>query len=191
MSTPELRALIEAGELTTALDLLYRHHAAEVRRFLEFRVAAAAVDDLVQEVWAAVLEGLPRFRGDCRPEVWLKAIAHHRLVDHLRRQRAHDTLDSQLVAAAGLGSALGLKQPTRPTTRIDRERRAQALQEALAQLDAEERELLALRFVDGLKPAEIVRVLGSSDNPNTVSQRLVRLCRRLRARLEDQIKPPR
>ncbi len=176
-----IRSAVRMGD--DRLDALYRAHHAEVRRFVQLRVPAGAVDDLCQEVWAAVVTALPGFRGDCRPEVWLKAIAHHRLVDYFRRQRSHDTLDSQLVAADGLGSALGLKRDTRPTTRLDRERRIAALQQALSALAPEERNLLALRFVDGLKPAEIVRVLGTDEHPNTVSQRLLRLCRRLRAEL--------
>jgi RNA polymerase sigma-70 factor (ECF subfamily) len=165
------------------LDALYRAHHAEIRRFVQMRVEPAAVDDLCQEVWAAVVVALPGFRGDCRPEVWLKAIAHHRVVDYFRRHRSHDTLDSQLVAADGFGSALGFRDATRPTTRLDRDRRMQVLQGVLAALAPDERNLLALRFVDGLKPAEIVRVLGTDEPPNTVSQRLLRLCRRLRAEL--------
>jgi RNA polymerase sigma factor (sigma-70 family) len=83
-----------------------------------------------------------------------------------------------------MASALGVKTPSTPTQQLDREARAQAVRAAMQALTPEERDLLTLRFVDDLKPAEIAIVIGGDVAPNTIAQRLVRLCRRLRTQLE-------
>ena len=61
---------------------------------------------------------------------------------------------------------------------LERER-AEAVRAALLSLSAEDRELLDLRYVAGLQPAEIAEVIGDA-SPNTISQRIVRAARRLR-----------
>jgi len=73
------------------------------------------------------------------------------------------------------------KTPSRLLHLAERNR---ALEQALAALSLEEREWLELRFVEGLRPSEIVRVLALELEPNTLSQRIVRIVRRLRARLQ-------
>lgn len=66
---------------------------------------------------------------------------------------------------------------------LERER-AEAVRAALLSLSAEDRELLDLRYVAGLKPAEIAEVLGDA-SPNTISQRIVRAAKRMRDALRE------
>jgi RNA polymerase sigma factor (sigma-70 family) len=73
---------------------------------------------------------------------------------------------------------------------LERER-AEGARAALLSLSAEDRELLDLRYVAGLKPAEIAEVIGDA-SPNTISQRIVRAARRMRDALrEHKLFPPR
>jgi RNA polymerase sigma-70 factor (ECF subfamily) len=55
------------------------------------------VDDLVQDVFIAAWENLPRFRGSSSLRGWLLGIARHKVEDHYRRllQDAHP-LDAEL-----------------------------------------------------------------------------------------------
>jgi len=48
-------------------------------------------EDLIQDVWIAVLRGLPRLRQPERFAPWLFTLAHRSLVDHLRRAGARPT----------------------------------------------------------------------------------------------------
>jgi RNA polymerase sigma-70 factor, ECF subfamily len=180
-----LREHLDRGEVDAAFDWLYRQLRADLDRFVRLRVRAADADDVGQEVWAAVRVALPRYRFESRPGVWLRAIARHKLADAYRRHETCDTLDSELAGGGVMGAALGLDPPTTPSSQLNRNQRGRALQQALARLEPIERELLALRFVDDLKPGEIAVVLGDAIAANTISQRIVRLCRRLRDELRE------
>jgi RNA polymerase sigma-70 factor (ECF subfamily) len=183
MSDAKLRAMLEAGDRRRAFDALYAAHAAEVARFVRVRLGAGGdPEDVCQEVWAAVSTGLGRFRFESAARVWILSIARNKTLDAWRRHQAFDTIDSQLARGGPLASLLGIRTAPTPTRELERRRRAEALHAALAQLDAGSRELLELRFVLGLKPAEIATLLGGLD-PNTVSQRIVRAARRLRQAL--------
>jgi RNA polymerase sigma-70 factor (ECF subfamily) len=183
MQNAELRGLIAGGAYDRALERLHEAYRDDIARHVALRIASDAVDDVCQDIWAAARDALPRFQLDCSPRVWLRAIARHKLIDAYRRRDSHDTLDSELAGLDAVGARLGIEAPTTPTARLHREARAAALRAALAGLTPEERELIALRYVEDLKPAEIVRALALDDSANAVSQRIVRLVKRLRKEL--------
>ena len=156
-------------------------HGREVERFLRSRLDAAAAHDAYQEVWRAAQAGLNGLKSSSRPLVWLLGIARNKVLD-ARRAPVMEELGSELSRPGPLGSLLGLRRPVTPVSAaLERERR-EALRAALSRLSSEDRELLDLRSVAGLKPAEIAEVLGDA-SPNTVSQRIVRAARRLRDEL--------
>ena len=182
-TTRRLRELVDGGEVSAACDLLYSCYAPDVRRFVASLRPAAPVQDLCQETWVAALAGLPRFRFEASPRVWLFSIARRRTIDALRRNRKRD-LETRLETSEVLLKqfAAGVARAT-PSSALVRKRRAAVLDSVLADWSSDDRELLELRFVAGLKPAEIVDVLAYPQNPNTIAQRLVRLAARLRSQL--------
>jgi RNA polymerase sigma-70 factor (ECF subfamily) len=182
----ELRRLVEAGRPDEAVAALYAAHAVEVQRFVRARLGPG-VDpaDVCQEVWASALRALPGFRFESQPRVWLLSIARHKTLDAWRGRQTFDSLDSQIGGGGPLGSLLGQRTALTPTGELDRRQRADALHQALRQLDPEQRELLELRYVFGLKPAEIAEIL-EAPGGNAVSQRIVRAAQRLRQILQQQ-----
>src|SRR4051812_44058890 len=81
---------IDAGEL-------HGRYLKEVFRYVSRRVPRQEADDVTMQVFAAALEALPRFRGDCTPRVWLLKIAHGKVVDAMRRRAARrETLASEM-----------------------------------------------------------------------------------------------
>lgn len=184
MSPAELRRLVEAGRPDEVLAVLHAAHADEVRRFVRARLGPAADPaDVCQEVWAAALQALPSFRFESQPRVWLLSIARYKTLDAWRGRETFDALDSQLE-----GGRIGnvLRTVTSPTREVDRRQRADALHEALRGLEPEQRELLELRYVFDLKPAEIAEVLGAPGG-NAISQRIVRAAHRLRLLLQERL----
>ena len=167
-----------------ALERLYRAHAADVRRFVASRVAAQSVADVCQEVWAAVAAALAAERDVADARLWILGIARHKSLDGWR-QRETTSLHSDLAAGGVLAPLFGVRSVTTPSRELSRVQRTAALRRALDRLDAEERELVHLRFVLGLKPGEIVALLGAEVAANTISQRIVRAVRRLRRALAD------
>ena len=74
--SPLLDALLELPEQQRS------EHLAALRR-----EDAALADDLAQDLWFAVVDSACRYEVRSRFTTWLFTMAHHRLVDHWRRQR--------------------------------------------------------------------------------------------------------
>jgi RNA polymerase sigma-70 factor (ECF subfamily) len=108
----------------------------------------------------------------------LKEIAYHRLIDRMRKKQASPLPDrSSLWVDQGLVSRR--TPPSQAAVRAERNRR---IQECVARLPEEDRQLLYLRYTEGLGPKEIAAKTGKK--PNTISQQLVRAQGRLREQLE-------
>ena len=163
---------------------VYRAHRDDVLRFVRGRIRdRTAVDDVCQDIWAAVARGLPAFRGDAPLRAWILGIARHKTLDAWQRNGACSTLDSQLGDGGPLAALFGIHPPTTPSRALARRRRAAALHAAFEKLRPEDRELLELRFMLDLKPAEIAHVLETPVSANAIAQRIVRATQRLRHEL--------
>jgi RNA polymerase sigma-70 factor (ECF subfamily) len=110
---------------------------------------AAEPEDLLGEIFLQVVRNLPRFRGDdAALRRWVFTIAHHRLVDARRRSGRQPALDGRPVPE--LRSAP-------PAESLDPE-----LLEALGELTADQREVVALRFVADLSIDAVATLTGRS-----------------------------
>ena len=128
-------------------------------------------------------EACRHFRGDAPLRAWILGIARHKTLDAWQRNGACSTLDSQLGDGGPLAALLGIHPPTTPSRALARRRRAAALHAAFEKLRPEDRELLELRFMLDLKPAEIAHVLETPVSANAIAQRIVRATQRLRHEL--------
>jgi RNA polymerase sigma-70 factor, ECF subfamily len=74
---------------TRALEAFYAAFHAPVYAFALKRVRNAAdAAEILNEVFLEVWRSAGRFEGRSRPLTWVFGIAHHKIVDHLRRQHA-------------------------------------------------------------------------------------------------------
>jgi RNA polymerase sigma-70 factor (ECF subfamily) len=180
----DVAALVRAGELAAACERLYERYAPEVARFVALSIGREEKrEDVCQEVWGAVHEGLPAFRLDSAVRTWVLRIAKHEIVDGWRDQTLEQTLASEL-ADAGIVSHSTSRRAS-PGRLLHEKQRAETLRRALSELEPADRELLEMRYVLGLKAGEIAHVLGAVAS-DTISQRIVRLVRRLHGRLRDE-----
>ncbi len=145
---------------------LYRRHFAAVYR-VAFLVChdAAAAEDIAQEAFLAAVRNLDRFERGRPVRPWLARIASNRAIDWVRarNRRAESGLDDLPAAAP--------------------EQTADEAQALIARLPAEQRQVVALRFVLDLTPGEIAALL---DLPRgTVNSRLRRGLDALGASLEE------
>lgn len=178
MDEARLRALLEAGQVEHACRLLHEVHGPAVARFVRARRRDDA-DDVLQDIWVAVGRTLAGFRFEASPRGWLLTIARRKLIDAWREHQPVVGLDDQLADDDAVVALQGVASS--PRSAALRDERRGAVQRALATLAPDERELLELRYVGELTPAEIGEAL--EQRANTVSQRLVRALRRLRAAL--------
>lgn len=145
------RALEEA-----ALAEIHDAYYGPVFRYVIFRVSDRAVaEDLTSEVFLRLLNAL-RERSAPQKTLrgWLYAVASH-VVDDYHRQRyhvKHVKLQESLPSSAD-----------GPAERVDSHLRWQEVQGALPKLTGAQREVLALRFGQGLAIREVARLMGKSE----------------------------
>jgi len=120
-------------------------------------------EELAQEAFIRAWKALPRFDPKRKFSSWLFKIAHNASLDSLRRGR-----DSQLSIdePASPGDDAPRQLPADPKAEDPLERTTfraagRALEEALGELRREYREILVLRFSEGLSYDEIAEVTGS------------------------------
>lgn len=116
--------------------------AAQLRPFLARRVAAADVDDVLQDVWLRVQRGLPGLRDEERFTSWLFQIARSAVAEHQRGRARHPV--SEAAAAEDL--------PAEPS--LDDRDAARSLASCVsifvARLPSPYREAVTLVELDGL-----------------------------------------
>ncbi len=125
--------------------------------------------DAVQSAWTIAWRRIGSLRDPRQVRSWLVAIAANEARQTRRRTRRAVVTDISEQMIPGVGD------PGDNAALVDLER-------ALRGLNADERRLLALRYVADLDSTEIARVLGMS--ASGVRSRLARLLDRLRAELE-------
>jgi len=162
-----------------AFEAFYQRHVDRIIGFAVRRcVRPEDVADLVAAVFLAVIESAPRYdptRGE--PLGWLFAIA----ANQLRAQRRRDGREQAIARRVSGQRLLTDDEIGQLEARIDAERLAPELREAIARVPAAEREAFELIVGDGLSAAQAAEALGISAVAARV--RLSRARGRLRAAL--------
>jgi RNA polymerase sigma factor (sigma-70 family) len=146
-----------------AFEHLYRRHELRVWRYLERNVRNRATsDELLQEVWFAVAREAPRYQHSARFTTWLFAIAHHRMIDWVRANRRHVSLDELGSEPETLVPRLISDPKDGPVAAAMTRDQAGALLEALSQLPNEQREAFLLQVEGDLTVEEIASITTAS-----------------------------
>jgi RNA polymerase sigma-70 factor (ECF subfamily) len=121
----------------------------DVLRYMRYRVGRDEAEDLTEEVFLRVVRSVGGQTGSFR--AWLFRVASNVVTDWLRHKRVAERVrvDGEAVARSAGGSdpAAGAAR------RLD-------LADALAQLTDDQRELVTLKFLQGLSNAEIGAITG-------------------------------
>jgi RNA polymerase sigma-70 factor (ECF subfamily) len=161
------------SEVETAFVELYRSSRDDVYAYVAgmLRDRSAAEDVTAQAFERAYRrrKSFNRERGTRR--AWLFGIARNAALDELRRRSRHAKLAAEPVDEAAV--------PADEVAEVSLRRAA--LREAMAELTARERELVALKFFAGLANAEIAAVIGTSES--NAGTRLHRVLEKLRRRM--------
>ena len=147
-----------------AFDRLRELHSASLRKFAARRLPASDIDDVLQDTWIAVWEGLPNFEGEDKFRTWVYSICFHKVQDHWRREHYRPP-SASLVDAEGRAAYL-------PKEFAGAELR-QALEQFWTSCSPDQRELLRMYYADGLTLKEIGQILGR--NLNTVKYQFYRV----------------
>ena len=169
------RPLVEAARRDPALfDALYRRYLAQVYSFAYYELGHHAdAEDVTERVFLLALGALPRFEerggaasldgqgdidGASTFRMWLFQIARNAIAtEHrTRRRRAAASLDM-------LEDVADLAPRADPAEEALARASASAAMAAIADLPADRRRALILRFVDQMSTAEIAGVHGRSE----------------------------
>ncbi len=142
---------------TDAFDVFYQRYVDRLYRMIYYQLGAQQADaeDVLQETMVAAVRALPDFRGQSLLFTWLCGIAQHKIADHRRRR-----------GPAGEKVAIPLQDDDPPSSATDGyaqnlETRV-AVRQALAMLPSGHRQVLLLKYVQGLSVDEIAVATGRS-----------------------------
>jgi len=136
--------------------LLHEHDRALRRLARSYERDPARQQDLVQDIWLAVWQALPRFRGGCSEKTFVFRIAHNRSVSHIdyaQRRRTEPLPDETPLASI---------DPD-PERSLSIQQRHERLQRAVQDLPIGLRQVVVLAL-EGLSHAEIGDILGITEN---------------------------
>jgi RNA polymerase sigma-70 factor (ECF subfamily) len=132
-----------------ALRTLYLHCADSVYGYVLSLVHDHyEAEDITQQVFAKLFDAIRSYDDRGTPFVaWLLRVARNTALDHLRARR-------RVIVEA----------PPEQSAHVEAPERNDSLRSALADLPAEQREVVILRHVAGLTPAEIASRTGRSES---------------------------
>lgn len=183
MSEAELAACAACGDQEAFRQLWEAHHAAAMAAALRLCHQRALAEEITQGAFLLAWRGLPRFQPGSPFRPWLMRILYRHALDVMERQRSYLlslSLDDAFEQAAQGNFEHHLEQ-TDPQEYITRR---EEVRQALAQLSADQRRVVALRYGADLTEMDIAQVLGWP--VGTVKSRLNRARAHLRELLSDE-----
>lgn len=166
----------------SAFDRLVTQHAAQV-----IRAAYAIVgdhdeaEDIAQETFIAAYHNLGAYQYDAPFGAWLRRIAVNRAYDHLRHRQRQSRLIDEVSAESPRSEE---DQTARQAHRNEESAEVRAL---IATLDATNRAIITLRFLESMQIKEIASTLAMPEG--TIKRRLHDVLKLLRARLMEGALP--
>ena len=164
LSDQALLEMYQQGNREAVSQLLERH-TRRVRDYVRMMVHNDDVaDDLTQEVLIKVVKVLDegRYTDKGRFLPWVLRIAHNRVLDYFRAQKQVKTISE---SSAGF-DILGNKNLAEPSIEdsIISEQRAEEIRALVEELPEEQREVVKMRYYEGLSFKEIAELTGVSIN---------------------------
>lgn len=143
-----------------AFAALYELYFERIYRYARLKVGdQAEAEDITAAVFLNAWRVVDRFspQGENAFLAWLFRLTHNALIDRYRRQRNVGSLD------AVDESALPLEAHFNPEAMLEWQVTVDELQHALQALTEEQREVVLLRFVEGLSAREVGEIMGKQE----------------------------
>ncbi len=138
-------------------------------------------EDIVQETFLAALKSAKGFKGRSSAYTWLCSIAYHKVADHYRRQSRER---KRMVSGIDVDTVDDTENPGRqpqPDSLIESAETRQVVNEALAKLPWDYRQVLILKYVEEMSVLEIGQIMDRS--PKSIEGLLTRSRKALQTHL--------
>lgn len=187
------------------LALVNRYNPALLRLAQVYCGSRAVAEEVVQDTWLGVLQGIDRFEQRSSFQTWLYRILVNRAKTHGAREGRHVPFsaleagaDEPAVPAARFRGADDPVAPRHwavpprswggsPAALVESKETLAVIGRAIAALPPAQRDVITLRDVEGLSAEEACNILGLSDTNQRVL--LHRARSRVRAALEHYLEP--
>lgn len=184
-----LLAALRQGDEQAFMQLIERYHAQLLRLAQIFVGSLAVAEEVVQETWLGVLQGLDRFEGRSSLKTWIFRILTNRA--KTRGQREGRSIPFSALATPGEDPFEPAVEPERflpaddpqyphhwasfprswdalpETTLLAQETRA-VIQQSVDGLPPSQREVITLRDIEGWTATEVCEALGVSESNQRV-----------------------
>jgi RNA polymerase sigma-70 factor, ECF subfamily len=167
---------LRSGDADAIAPLVERYQHRLYRYLLRLVSRPSTAEDLFQQTWLRVMERIQYYDPQRSFEGWLFAVAHNIAIDHLRK-RQPESLDEPLPSGETQSDLTRSEAPGALESLLSKERASFVLQ-SVSELPISFREVITLRFEEGMKLEEIATVLGLP--MGTVKTRLHRALKALR-----------
>ncbi|HXV41808.1 MAG TPA: sigma-70 family RNA polymerase sigma factor [Anaerolineae bacterium] len=137
-----------------AFAALYDVYVEQIYRFIFFRVSnEQTAEDLTSQVFLKAWDNLGSYQIRGLPfRAWLFRIARNSIIDYYRTYKETTPLEP---------AALTQPDPSAEVDEVvDQRLQAEALRLALQRLTEDQRQVLTLRFIEGLSTEEVAQVMG-------------------------------
>ena len=153
---------------------LYEEFLPKVFRYIRYRVNSEQVtEDLTSVVFEKALTNFEKYsREKASFSTWIFSIARNVVIDHYRTQARHPALSLEK-AEIDVSS----NEPL-PGDTLEKMEEREKLRACVSRLQAEEQEIIALKFGSDMNNRQIARTMGLSES--NVGTKLYRAVRKLR-----------
>jgi len=157
------------GELYSIyLDCIYRYVFYQVKDKM-------TAEDLTEEIFLKVWKAIGRYKQKSRAfSAWLYRIAHNHVIDYFRTRRQHLALEEATLAATD-----------NPEQEAEEKLIQQELAEAISYLPPQQKQIIILKFIEGLDNEEIAQIMRKRQGAIRVMQMRALMALRQRLSSED------
>ena len=144
-----------------AFGKIYNTYIDRIYRYVYYQVKDRAVaEDLTQDIFTKAWEALDKFKWKGKPFIfWLYRIAHNRTMDYFREIKKNSRLIYQTVV-----------DDYDPIQKVEGKFVHEQLTNAISKLNSQQREIIILKFIEGLNNNEISQIMGKSQGAIRVTQ---------------------
>lgn len=140
----------------TAFAELYNAYVEKIYKYIFYKVGNdTEAEDLCEQVFLKAWEAIGRYTWCGYPfSSWLYRLAHNLVVDHYRTRRETVPLHEVLTTSS---------EPEDPQDSLLQTLDAAELRDAISQLTDDQRQVIALKFIEGYENAEIAQMLNKKE----------------------------
>jgi RNA polymerase sigma-70 factor (ECF subfamily) len=169
---------LQAGDERTFLQLVEKNHRAMIRVALTYVSSEAVAEEVVQEAWVGIFQGLDKFEGRCPLRAWmLRILANCARMRGGREARSVPFSALESEDSDGPPSPESFRPPDDPRWpghwaqapepwADDRLADAEAVQRVRAEIDRlppNQRQVITLKDIEDWDSAEVCEALGISE----------------------------